>query len=57
MKPVNLNQVRKAKARDNKRALADANSVKFGLKQVERERMKTAATKGSSHLDGHKLDK
>lgn len=36
MKPINLNKVRKAKARAEEKARADQNSVKFGRTKAER---------------------
>ncbi len=36
MKPINLNQVRKAKARAEEKARADENSVKFGRTKAQR---------------------
>ena len=54
--PVNLNRFRKEKARDAKRAAADANSAKFGrtkaqkaVEQAERERTERT-------LDQHRRD-
>jgi hypothetical protein len=53
---VNLNKVRKDRARDEKRARADENAVKFGRTKAEKAR--DAAEKGASvrHLDGHKRE-
>ena len=34
--PINLNKVRKAKARDTRKAEADANAIKFGRTKAER---------------------
>ncbi len=34
--PINLNKARKAKARDDKKIRANANSIKFGLTKSER---------------------
>ena len=55
-RPVNLNKVRKDRARDEKRARADENAVKFGRTKAEKAR--DAAEKGASvrHLDGHKRE-
>ena len=34
--PINLNQVRKAKAREDRKAQADANALKFGRTKAQR---------------------
>ena len=52
--PVNLRQVRKARARAEKRAAGDANAAKFGRTPAERERETRARAKADRHLDGHK---
>ena len=49
---VNLNQFRKAKARDQKRAKADENAVKFGRSKAEKELEKARADKARRDLDG-----
>ena len=57
MKPVNLNQKRKEKARADKKTRADANAVKFGtptrLRKLEAKKKAIEVTR----LDGLKLDK
>lgn len=55
-KPVNLNRVRKDKARAEKRARADENAVKFGRTKAEKARDGAAADKAGKHLDGHKRE-
>ena len=55
-RPVNLNKVRKARARDEKRAQAEANAVKFGRTKAEKAAQKAAAEKARSLIDGHKRD-
>ena len=57
MKTVNLNKVRKARAKDEKRARADANAVKFGRQKAERDTEKARAGKASRDLEGHKREK
>ncbi|WP_406720661.1 DUF4169 family protein [Thioclava litoralis] len=52
---TNLNQFRKAKARAEKRAQADANAVKFGRSKAERARDEASESAASRHLDGHKI--
>ena len=56
MKPVNLNQVRKTKARDAARREADANAVKFGRTKAERVRDATITAQAQRHLDAQKFE-
>ncbi|MEQ8895525.1 MAG: DUF4169 family protein [Roseovarius sp.] len=56
-KPVNLNRVRKDKARAEKRARADENAVKFGRTKAEKTRDTSAADKAGRHIDDHKRDR
>jgi hypothetical protein len=51
-KVTNLNQFRKARARDDKRAVADANAVKFGRTKAQRDLEKARAAKAKRDLDG-----
>ncbi|MBO9588094.1 DUF4169 family protein [Devosia sp.] len=53
---ISLSKVRKAKARTEKEAAAEANRLKFG--RTKGEKLKDAAEKSSAekHLDGHKLE-
>lgn len=53
---VNLNKHRKAKARLDKAARADANAVKFGRSKSEKLRDQLISEKQNTHLDGHKRD-
>ncbi len=53
---VNLNQVRKAKARAERRAVADANAAKFGRTKVERLRAAQEAERARQQLDAHRRD-
>lgn len=53
---TNLNRVRKDKARAEKRAQADANSVKFGRSKAERAREAADAEKLRRDLDGAKRE-
>lgn len=57
MKPINLNQARKAKARSEKRAEADANAARFGRTKAEKAHIKATKTLEIERLDNHKLDK
>jgi hypothetical protein len=54
--PVSLSKVRKARAKSERRAQADANAVKFGRTKAARklDEANDAATRGQ--LDGHKRD-
>ena len=53
---TNLNQFRKARARDEKRAKADENAVKFGRTKVQKGLDKAKAEKAKSDLDGKKRE-
>lgn len=53
---INLNQFRKQKAREERRAEADANAVKFGRTKAERQREAEAAERARQHLDAHRRD-
>lgn len=55
-KPVNLNRFRKEKARADKKARADENSVKFGRTKSEKQRDADKAQADIRHLDGHKRE-
>ena len=55
-KVVNLTRARKARARDDKRARADANAAKFGRSKAEREGAAKDAEKAARHLDAHKRE-
>ncbi|EYD72488.1 DUF4169 family protein [Limimaricola hongkongensis] len=56
MKPVNLNQFRKRKARAEKTARADANAAKFGRTRAEKARDAAQAEAAARRLDGHRRD-
>ena len=53
---VNLNKARKARARADKKARADANAVKFGRTKAEKSLDKAKADKARSDLDAHRRD-
>ncbi len=55
--PINLNRARKLRARDEKRAKADANAAKFGRNKTEKARDTDAATRAARILDQHKRDR
>jgi hypothetical protein len=55
VKPVNLNKARKAKARAEKTARADANAVKFGRTKNQRQADKARNAREETLLDQHKI--
>lgn len=56
MKPVNLNQARKARARAEEKAKADANAVRFGRTKAERLLEAAQAEKARKQLDQSKFE-
>ena len=56
MNVVNLNKLRKAKARDQDRASADANAAKFGLTKAQKALAAAKAEKAARDLDGAKRE-
>jgi len=54
---VNLRQMRKQKARQDKEKTADANRLKFGRTKAERQQTKAEAELEAKKLDQQKLDK
>ena len=55
-KPVNLNWVRKDKARAEAKARADQNAVTFGRTKAEKELDKARAAQAAARLDQHRKD-
>lgn len=55
-KPVNLNKVRKSRARIEKRARADENALKFGRTKADKERDKAQNARVTRLHDAHKRD-
>ncbi len=53
-KVTNMNQFRKQKARADRKAQAETNTVKFGRTKAEKQRDKAKADKAIRHLDAHK---
>ena len=53
---TNLNQFRKAKARAEKRAEADANAAKFGRTKAQRLVEEAEAERARAALDAHRRD-
>jgi hypothetical protein len=54
---VNLRRAKKAKARAEKSAEADANRVLHGTPKAARELAKARGEKAKENLEAHKLDK
>lgn len=53
---VNFNKARKAKAKSDARAVAEANGVKFGRTKAEKERDRAEKARAARLVDGAKLD-
>ena len=53
---MNLNKVRKKRARAEKRMHADENALKFGRSKSEKQREKAKADKAARFIDAHKRD-
>ena len=56
MKPVNLNKVRKEKARADAKAKADENAVRFGRTKEQKQAESARKAQAARLLDGHKRD-
>lgn len=54
--PINLNKVRKDRARADAKVRADRNAVSYGRTKAEKEETKARAAKASRDLDGHKRE-
>ena len=54
--PINLNKVRKARARAEKKARADANAVTYGLTKSEQDRAKRENSRAARDLDGKAVE-
>jgi len=54
--PLNLRQVRKARARMKKRAEGDENAAKFGRTKAAKTLAQARAAKARASLDAHKRD-
>jgi len=55
-KPVNLNRVRKARARADSKARADENAASHGLSKAARRAQAAQADKARAFLDRHKRE-
>jgi hypothetical protein len=53
---INLNRVRKEKARQARSAKAGENRVLFGRTKLEKAKTLTEAEQAARHLDGHRRD-
>ncbi|MEJ6401926.1 DUF4169 family protein [Yoonia sp. 2307UL14-13] len=56
MKPINLNQARKARAKLQAKAQADENAVRFGRTKAEKQQDAAAIKRAVTRLDQHKRD-
>ena len=54
---INLNRVRKQKAREAARRLADANAATHGRSKAEKQREAAEAERAARHLDQHRQEK
>jgi len=54
--PINLNKVRKDRARAEKKARADRNAVAFGRTKAEKDKTRLREEKAVRDLDGHKRE-
>ena len=54
--PINLNRVRKDRARTEKRALSDANSAKYGRTREQRVKEADQRVRDARKLDQHHRD-
>ncbi|MGX0976450.1 hypothetical protein ACSSVY_002166 [Roseovarius sp. MBR-51] len=55
--PVNLNRVRKQKARAAEKARAEENAARFGRTKAQKAIEQAQADKARAALDDHRLDK
>lgn len=53
---INLNKVRKAKARTASEKLAAENRLRFGRSKDEKQRERNQTLEAARKLDGHKLE-
>lgn len=53
---INLNRVRKEKARLNKASTAEENRVRFGRTRAQKALDRISAEKARHHVDGHRRD-
>jgi hypothetical protein len=53
---ISLSKARKAKARTEKEAAAEANRMKFGRTKAEKLKDAAETAKATKHIDAHKRD-
>lgn len=53
---LSFSKARKAKARSEKDATAEANRLKFGRSKAEKLKEATEKAKAGRHIDGHKRE-
>lgn len=53
---LSLSKARKAKARTEKEAAAEANRLKFGRTKAEKLKEASEKAKADKHIDGHKRE-
>ncbi|MCX5497111.1 DUF4169 family protein [Kaistia dalseonensis] len=53
---INLNRVRKAKARQDQAVRAEENRARFGRTKAEKNKAKAEAEMAARQLDGHRRD-
>jgi hypothetical protein len=51
--PINLNRARKQRARDEEKAKADENAVRFGRTRAQKEAERAEAERAARLLEGH----
>ena len=53
--PINLNKLRKSKAKSIKEKMAAENRIKHGMTKAQKQKLKTEKDKAAKNIDGHKL--
>ncbi|MBB4050573.1 hypothetical protein GGR20_000191 [Devosia subaequoris] len=54
---LSLSKARKAKARSDKQAVAEANRINFGRTKAEKLRDKSEKTRAQKQTEAHKIDR
>ncbi|MBE0454443.1 DUF4169 family protein [Roseovarius autotrophicus] len=54
--PVNLNRVRKQKARDARKSRADENAARFGRTKAQKVEEEAARARARAYLDAHRRE-
>ena len=55
--PINLNKVKKERARASRKARADDNAVQFGQSKAQKDVLKARAEQIARNLEAHKREK